>query len=247
VSQSDFSVPQEPASPSPQNPFHAPQASLETGERSYVTRSDEPLNPWVSIWTRPRATIRQIVDTDPTYMVVLLASIGGIARALDNASRRNTGDNLPLAGILVTAMIAGPLGGLIMLYLSGALVRWTGSLLGGVANSVQVRAALAWGQVPTIGILIVWGVQIALLGKELFSSETPSLDAGELRAWIFLATVPIDVVLAIWAAVLIVKCVAEVHQFSAWKGLGALMLAGLVFILVIFFFVAVFIALAAAS
>jgi len=41
------------------------------------------INPWLSIWIKPRATIRWIVNTDPTQQVILLAALGGIAQTLD--------------------------------------------------------------------------------------------------------------------------------------------------------------------
>ena len=39
--------------------------------------SEESLRPLLSMWTKPRATIQQIVDDDPEYLVPVLASIGG--------------------------------------------------------------------------------------------------------------------------------------------------------------------------
>lgn len=35
----------------------------------------EYLTPWFSMWRRPRATIREILDTDPTRGVLLVAVI----------------------------------------------------------------------------------------------------------------------------------------------------------------------------
>jgi hypothetical protein len=46
-------------------------------------------NPFLTIWTRPRATIRAIVDTDPNRHVLLLAAIGGVVNALDRATWKN--------------------------------------------------------------------------------------------------------------------------------------------------------------
>ena len=40
------------------------------------------LNPWFSIWTKPRATIRQIIQTDNEPMVLALASLGGLSMML---------------------------------------------------------------------------------------------------------------------------------------------------------------------
>ena len=79
-------------------------------------------NPWLSIWMRPRATMRHILDTDPGGYVLALAAAGrGSAAQLDRATQRNAGDVLSLPTILVLAVILGPIGGILVLYLGGAL------------------------------------------------------------------------------------------------------------------------------
>ena len=40
------------------------------------------ITPFFTIWTEPRATIRRIVDTDPTRYVIALAAIGPVIGAL---------------------------------------------------------------------------------------------------------------------------------------------------------------------
>lgn len=89
------------------------------------------MNPWLSIWLRPRATMRSILDTDPERLVILLACVGGVAEALGRASMRNVGDRLPLWTLLLTCGAVGPVGGLISLYLGSLLLRWTGGWIGG--------------------------------------------------------------------------------------------------------------------
>jgi len=210
--------------PPADNPYYAPQAAP-AAAGGYITRSELTLNPWTSIWTRPRATIRQIVDTDPKYMVIPLAILGGIVQAFDNASTRNLGDELPLGGIIVAALIGGPIGGLISLYLAGWLVRVTGGWLSGKADAKKVRAAIAWGQVPAIATLPLIGLQIALFGIEMFTEFTPELDANDQMLYVLLATGVVEMILGIWAIVAVIKCVAEVHEFSAWRSLGAMFLA----------------------
>ena len=86
-----------------------------------------PDKPWLKIWTAPRGTIRAIVDTDPTRYVLLLAVIGGIAELLNRASTQDLGDTWPVVGIVLLALLLGSIGGILSLYITGALFRWTGS------------------------------------------------------------------------------------------------------------------------
>ncbi|MFL5801617.1 MAG: hypothetical protein ACJ8CR_07720 [Roseiflexaceae bacterium] len=46
------------------------------------------LNPWFSIWTRPRATLRQLLDSnaDLSQQVLLLAALNGIIESFHRAS-----------------------------------------------------------------------------------------------------------------------------------------------------------------
>ena len=89
--------------------------------------SSWPNRPLLNIWFRPRVTIRAIIDSEPEKYVLLLAFLAGIVRAFDLASEMNYGDTLPFAGILLIAVGLGGAGGWISLFLSGAVLRWTGS------------------------------------------------------------------------------------------------------------------------
>ncbi len=55
-----------------------------------------PLNPWLSMFVRPRQTMRQILDGDSTRFVVGLAMLGGVLTVLDRASIDSMGDRIPV-------------------------------------------------------------------------------------------------------------------------------------------------------
>jgi hypothetical protein len=194
----------------------------------------DPLNPWVSIWIRPRETIRWIVETDPTRQVILLAALSGIAQSLARASERSLGDIISVPIIFIIALIAGSIGGILSLYIGGALLRWTGSWFGGQAASEEVRAAIAWSSVPIIWSLLLLIPELALFGEELFTSATPRIDANPLLQFLLLGFVAVEIVISIWAFVLFLKCLGEVHRFSAWKALGAVVIPGLVLVGIVF-------------
>ncbi len=215
------------------NPYYAPQAATaEAG--GYITRSELTLNPWMSIWTRPRATIRQIVDTDPTYMVLALGAAAGIARALGEVSEIPQNEELPLLVKLIIVAVVGALMGLVTLFVAGWLFRWTASWLGGVGTAEQTRAAVAWGQVPLIATLPAVLTLIGLFGMEVFDDYSPETE-WQAQLWpVLLVGGGLMVVLSIWTIFTGVKCLAEVHQFSAWRALGACILAFLVIFAIVF-------------
>lgn len=188
------------------------------------------LNPWVSIWLKPRETIRWIVATDPTRQVILLAALGGISQSLDRAAGRSAGDVLSVPVIFLIALIGGSIGGILSLYIGGAILRWTGSWFGGQATTEEVRAAIAWSSVPTIWALLLWIPELILFREEMFLTVTPRIDASPLLLFLLLGFAVVEITIGIWTFIIFLKCVGEVHRFSAWKALGAVIVPGLVLV-----------------
>lgn len=203
---------------------------------------DEPrtaaLNPWRSIWLKPRATIRQIVVNDPDHHVVALAAAGGVLQTLVNAVNENYGDRMGLIPILLIALLIAPIFGVVALYLTALLLRWTGRWLGGVATLGELRAAIAWGSAPMVmgGV----GMLVALLvsGHDLFSTVQPWLVRHPTLMMIAGIGMMVQGVAALWSVVSAIKCVAEVQGFSAWRALGNYLLVILVVAAVAFVVVA---------
>lgn len=193
--------------------------------------TDKPrLNPWFSMWTKPRATIQQIVDEDPERLIVVLVSLSGVDNALSRASAKNLGDIFDWPIIILIAVIVGPIGGMVTLYIGSALVRWTGTWLGGTAPLQNIQSAMAWSCVPVIWALPLWIPKISLLGHELFTTETPTIDANPAVALVVMAYAVVETTIGVWTIVIYLKCLGQVQGFSAWKALGNSVLAGLLVI-----------------
>jgi hypothetical protein len=184
-------------------------------------------NPWISIWLEPRKTIQSIVDRDPEYMVLPLAALNGISEALDKASTRNLGDQMSMPMLLGVCLGGGIFSGLVGLYIFGWLIRITGGWLGGSGKAQNLRTALAWAAVPSVVGLALWIPEYWLFGHDLFSANTPSI---EQHPFILLAFAALQIVLAIWGLVLMCKGIGQVHGFSAWRGLSAMLIAVLLIV-----------------
>ncbi len=177
------------------------------------------LNPWFTVWTKPRATMRAILDTDPKRMVVLLAALAGIGGALDMASLWDLGEMFSVPAIILTSICAGSATGIIMLYLSGALLSWTGTWLKGQATARDARAAVAWSTVPEIWALLLWIPELALYGRGLFVSDMSDLYGRPVLILVYLFFILIELIISVWAIIVYIKCLAEAQRFSAWKAL----------------------------
>jgi hypothetical protein len=175
------------------------------------------------------------VDFDPKRHVITLALLTGLAGGLEDlfgntaylvlwglsAPESTTSRALSLATAnqltltnLVTSLILFPVGALIALYLEGALLRWTGSWLGGRGPSVEVRAALAWSSVPMICSFSLWIPEVALV------ATNPWLLIGFQQV----GRPILGAILGVWTLVVFLNCLGEVHRFSAWKALRATLL-----------------------
>jgi hypothetical protein len=193
----------------------------------------DSITPFFTIWTEPRATIRRIVDTNPMRYVIALAAIGPAIGALAGQWSRALTNNANLSvlwplWVAVNVAIQAAIGA-IMLFIMGAVFKWSGGLLGGVASRIEVRAALAWSQVPTIAGEIV--LLIAVLSGVPIPQPTPGAFPHIDPA--FYKVLLVEAVFGIWGFVVLLKCMGEVHRFSAWRALGAILIPPLIVLIVV--------------
>lgn len=199
------------------------------------------LNPWFSMWTKPRATMQQIIEHDPKHMVMMLVIASGFSNALDRASMQSLGDSYDWPYIILMAMVAGPIAGVVGLYVFSTLLVWTGKWLDGKAPIEHIQSAIAWSTVPIVWGLLLWPPALLLFGQELFTDDTPIISSNPGLLAAFLLYLLIEFLLAIWSLVVLLKCLAQVQQFSAWKALGNALMAILVIVIPIILLVMVLI------
>ena len=188
---------------------------------------EQPLSPWLTIWIFPRNTIRQIVDTNPRKNVILLSGLAGIFGFFDRAMGNNLGDIVPFIYLILLMIILGPLLGIVAVYIGGIILNWTGSLFGGVANQLDVRAAIAWSSLPGLLISIFNLPKLLLFRDEAFTSMTLRTDAILHSNLLFLQMISIyslvlmllGVVFSLWGVIILIINVAEVNRFSVWKSI----------------------------
>lgn len=171
----------------------------------------EPIEPWVGMLTRPRETMRYLLEHDPQRQVHTLAMAGGMASELMSSMLLADGH---FSG---GAMLLGAIGGLLSLYVYGFLLTWCGRLLGGRGSGKEVRAALAWANVPALWATALLAVLFVAFNR---------MDAG--LGLSLAVMVVVMVVGTVWATVAQIKAVAEAHDFSTGRSFLAHVLAGVV-------------------
>ena len=177
------------------------------------------LRPWLSMWVRPRDTIREIVQTNPKAQFYLLSAVYGFPMILQIAQNLSLGQSMSTALILLVALILStPMGMLLISAISG-LLYWTGGWIGGKAPFSHVRAAVAWSNVPNAVNLLVWLVLTAKFGSNIYLRSFAEMTfVGPELALVFFGFL-IQVVVSVWGFIMILKTLGEVQGFSAWKAL----------------------------
>lgn len=188
----------------------------------------EKMNPWISMWTKPRKTMRYIINDNPRKYIIPLAMIYGILTALDKACLRSMGNTFSLWSILLIAIVGGSIGGICYVYLNALLLQWTGKWIGAKGSTEHIRAALTWGSIPYILISILWIPELILYGEEMFTTATPMMDSNLSLCMLLMVLGVIEFIGSVWSTIVGLKCLGEVQGFSAWKALGNCLLAGLV-------------------
>jgi hypothetical protein len=192
------------------------------------------VSPWLTVWTRPGGTIRAVVASDPGRWVLVITLLVGLGKALNRASARHLCDHWPLSLVLGGCAALGPVVALVMLYLSAAALWFAATVLGGRTSARAVRAAIAWGSVPQVVVLLLWVPALLAFGDELFSAAKPLIMGNPGPRLALVALYIADAVLLIWSLVLTIRCLADVLGLGLVRFLAALaMMTAAVFVTVL--------------
>ena len=187
------------------------------------------MNPWFSMWTQPRETIRSIIQHNPRYGVFCLATIYALQNLFYFANFYSVGLDFRLFLILAIILILSPAIGMLWVYYTGWILQITGRWLGGGAPTLHLRAVVAWSQVPCILSLVMWFV------LALARSEMVFVQAAIGSALIFVNLIAL--ILGIWSFVLLVQSIREIQGFSLGRSLANVFLSGGISWVVVFLLV----------
>ncbi len=176
------------------------------------------VNPWLSIWVKPRETIRNIIKFNPKHRFVILSFLYGFPMLLHTAQNLNLGETFTTLGIVLVALVLGTFVGMLGILIASGLIFWTGKWIGGKDNFQNVRAAVAWANVPNIVAVFVWIVLFTLFSDSIFLDSFDDMSFKGTDMMIISGSLFVQAVISIWSFVILVKSLGEVQGFSAWKG-----------------------------
>lgn len=175
--------------------------------------------PWLSIWVEPRKTIRAIVESNPKFGFLLLCAVYGLPMAFNLAQSFNLISSVPMWAIVLGSLVVCTFLGMIGISISAWLLQVTGRWIGGKGNFQNVRAAVAWSNVPNFITILMWIALIGIFGKQVFAPEfTETQFIGFQAGAVFLIFL-IQTIISVWGFIILLNTLGEVQGFSAWKAL----------------------------
>ncbi len=187
-------------------------------------------NPWLSMWTQPKSTIRSIVDYDPNYRLYVLSAIYGLVSLISTFQSFALGLKINFFLLLLLCLIVAPLWGYIVFSISSFFIHLTGKWLKGQAKYKEVRASIAWSNIPMIGNLILWCILLFIFKQDLLKDFPASYEITNPQKTILFGILLSQLILSIWVLVLYINSLAEVQKFSVGKAILNIILAVILFI-----------------
>jgi Yip1 domain len=194
----------------------------------------EQIRPLKDVWLRPRRVFRELAERPIGPTDYLLAAAQGIAIAIRVYRTQLSGFGATAGQILGTSIIFGTLGGLLSLFLFGAIYGRLGTRAGGKSARNQVFHVLAYGGIPVAASLILW-IFTALLVGEAAIVDMPGADVDGFVAFVLRVQFVAYLLLWFWSIVLQVMGFSEILGLTTRRAFAVWVLGQLLWLLALFF------------
>lgn len=191
-------------------------------------------NPWLRMWTHPKSTIRSIVNYDPNYRLYILSAIYGFVSLIGSFQSFALGRAINFYYLLIIGLIIAPIWGYLIFSFASFFIHLTGKWLKGQAKYKEIRACIAWSNVPMIGNLILWIFLLIIFKSDIFNDFPGSFEITIPQRSILFIVMLSQLILSIWVIVLYINSLAEVQKFSVGKSVLNMILAVILFIGIFF-------------
>ena len=196
--------------------------------------STEPIHPLKDVWLRPRRVFRELAARPIGAADYLLAATQGVATSIMVSRTQSAGSNVGTAEILGSALIFGPLAGVVSMYLFAAIYARLGTRAGGKSTRHQVFHVLAYGGIPVAASLILWMFTALLVGEPAVV-ERPGVEIDGFVAFVLRVQFASYMLLLLWSFVLQVMGFSEILGLATRKAFGVWVLGQVLALLLALF------------
>ncbi|MGO9932499.1 MAG: YIP1 family protein [Steroidobacteraceae bacterium] len=188
----------------------------------------EPVHPLKDVWLRPRRVFRELASQPIGITDYLLAAAQGVATSMAVYRTPFAGTHASTAEVLQSALLFGPLGGVVSLYLFAAVYGRLGIRAGGTAKRNQVFHVLAYGGIPVAASLLLRALTAFIVGEAAIV-DTPGVatpgaaspaEVDGFVAFVLRLQVAVYLLLLLWSVVLQVMGLSEIQGLTTRKALG---------------------------
>jgi hypothetical protein len=183
------------------------------------------IKPWLSIWIKPRQTVRAIIEFNVRYRFFILSVLCGLPTVLQTSQNLSLGGVFSSPAILISCVVLSPLLGAIGLLLSTLFLTWTGRWIGGRASFLEMRCAVSWTNATNLVTVLIWAFLISRFKEMIFFEGFVKMPmtAGD-SMWLTVCFF-LQLIVAVWSFILLLYAISEVHRFSIWKALLNIVIA----------------------
>ena len=184
------------------------------------------MNPIISIWAQPKATIRYVLEYKTWSYSFLILFLSAVSVGFTSFADTEIMPDLPLPVIILLSILSTFIGSIISLFISSALYTWVGKWLGGKGNFKDMVQMSPIASIPLIWMMPINLFLVLVFGKNLFIDmmDTSDVDAfGALSAVLLLANL-LTLALGIFSTVILSKGIGIVHRISSWRGFATIMI-----------------------
>jgi hypothetical protein len=190
------------------------------------------LSPWISMWNQPRATVRALILSTPSYGVFLLAAMYALQSFFFYANWWSLTLSEHYRFFLSLGILASPILGILWLYVTTLLFFLIGRLLRGTAPYAHLRTVVGWSLIPYSIPLFMWLILIFISPQDVFIHDSEGASALFINF--------IGVIVATWSLILLIQGIREVQHFSIAKSILNVFLVSLLNLTVWFIAVSFF-------
>jgi hypothetical protein len=188
--------------------------------KAYLQAKVEILDLFTTAWgviEQPVKTFHRIALARTKNYAILLSALMGCAGAFAfmwyvDAGRRLDG----LAPVLIAGVTAGPIAGVVLIWLFSLLAAAMAKLLKGHGATRNSMAAVAYAGVPVVlSLVVLFPLEIALFGRYLFDANPSPRVFNPLAYFVFFG---LDAAAVLWTVFLAGIGLAKANQLPIIRG-----------------------------
>lgn len=179
----------------------------------------ETVRPLQDVWLRPRRVAREMASAPIGRADYLLGAAQGVLNWLVLSRVQSVGASAGVATILGRALLAGPIAGLLGMYLMAAVYLRLGRRVGGSATRAQIVHVLAYSGVPMLASLLLWLLTAGLAGRAVFLAS-PGAGLEPIVLLVLRLQIIAHGVLVGWSLLLQVMGLSEAERLPIGRTFG---------------------------